>query len=71
MLRIHLIQTVVAVVNSLSSNFNQNPVSGLMGLAWASLASSGQTPFWETLASGGSLDSALFGVQLTRYVRTE
>ncbi|OJA13546.1 hypothetical protein AZE42_07326 [Rhizopogon vesiculosus] len=56
-----------AVVNSLSSNFNQNPVSGLMGLAWASLASSGQTPFWETLASGGSLDSALFGVQLTRY----
>ncbi|KAJ8585200.1 acid protease [Rhizopogon salebrosus TDB-379] len=55
------------VVDALSSNFNQNPVSGLMGLAWSSLASSGKTPFWQTLASGGSWDSPLFGVQLTRY----
>ncbi|KAG0692345.1 acid protease [Suillus ampliporus] len=55
------------VVNALSSDFNQNPVSGIMGLAWAPLAATEQTPFWQTLASGGSWDSALFGVQLTRY----
>ncbi|KAG1728175.1 aspartic peptidase domain-containing protein [Suillus paluster] len=55
------------VVNVLSSAFTQNPVSGIMGLAWAPLASTKQTPFWQTLASGGSWDSALFGVQLTRY----
>lgn len=66
-LYIHLMEIGVGVVNALSSNFNQNPVSGLMGLAWASLASSGKTPFWQTLAGGGSWDSALFGVQLTRY----
>jgi hypothetical protein len=66
---IHLMEAVVGVVDALSSNFNQNPVSGLMGLAWSSLASSGKTPFWQTLASGGSWDSPLFGVQLTRYVQ--
>lgn len=55
------------VVNTLSSNFNTNPVSGIMGLAWSPLASTQQMPFWQTLASGGNWDSALFGVQLTRY----
>lgn len=55
------------VVNALSSAFNTNPVSGIMGLAWSPLSSTHQTPFWQTLASGGSWDSALFGVQLTRY----
>ncbi|KAG2121893.1 aspartic peptidase domain-containing protein [Suillus clintonianus] len=55
------------VVNALSSAFNTNPVSGIMGLAWSPLSSTQQTPFWQTLASGGSWDSALFGVQLTRY----
>ncbi|KAG2142910.1 aspartic peptidase domain-containing protein [Suillus bovinus] len=55
------------VVDALSSAFNTNPVSGIMGLAWSSLSSTQQTPFWQTLASDGSWDSALFGVQLTRY----
>lgn len=64
-------EVTVGVVNTLSSNFNQNPVSGLMGLAWTPLASSGKTPFWQSLVSGGSWDSALFGVQLTRYVQIE
>jgi len=59
----------VGVVDAFSSKFIHSPVSGLMGLAWAPLASSGQTPFWQALASGGNFDSALFGVQLTRYVQ--
>jgi len=68
---IHLTENLLGVVNALSSAFNTNPVSGIMGLAWSPLSSTRQTPFWQTLASGGSWDSALFGVQLTRYVETD
>lgn len=51
-----------------SSNFLQNPVMGLIGLAWKSLSSSGAMPFWQTLASSGAWDSPLMAFQLTRYV---
>lgn len=54
-------------VTSTSSNFLQNPVTGLIGLAWKSLSSSGATPFWQALAGGGSWDSPLMAFQLTRY----
>lgn len=55
-------------VTTTSSNFLQNPVTGLIGLAWKSLSSSGAMPFWQALASGGSWDSPLMAFQLTRYV---
>ncbi|KAF8556433.1 acid protease [Imleria badia] len=54
-------------VTSTSSNFLQNPVTGLIGLAWRSLSSSGAMPFWQALASRGSWDSPLMAFQLTRY----
>ncbi|OAX43184.1 aspartic peptidase A1 [Rhizopogon vinicolor AM-OR11-026] len=56
-----------AVVDSVSEGLLTSPVSGLLGLGWSSLATSQQTPFWQTLAASGALDSALFAVQLTRY----
>ncbi|KAG1872886.1 aspartic peptidase domain-containing protein [Suillus subalutaceus] len=56
-----------AVVDAVSTNLLISPVSGLLGLAWQSIASSGQMPLWQTLASGNAWDSALFAVQLTRY----
>lgn len=56
-----------AVVDVVSTGLLTSPVSGLLGLAWQPLATSGQMPLWQTLASSGSWDSALFAVQLTRY----
>lgn len=55
-----------AVVNQVTQGLLTSPVSGLLGLAWQTIASSGETPFWQTLASNGVMDSALFAVQLRR-----
>lgn len=42
-----------------------------MGLGFASIAASGATPFWQTLADNdGTLDSPLMAFQLTRFVDT-
>ncbi|PIL25348.1 transporter [Ganoderma sinense ZZ0214-1] len=58
-----------AVVNQISSNLLTAPVSGLMGLGFSTIASSGATPFWEALAnSDGTLDEPLMAFQLTRFV---
>ncbi|KAI0369096.1 acid protease [Pilatotrama ljubarskyi] len=56
------------VVNQVSSGLLNEPVSGLMGLGFASIAASGATPFWQTLVENdGTLDSPLMAFQLTRY----
>ncbi len=58
-----------AVVTQISSNLLTAPVSGLMGLGFATIASSDATPFWEALAnSQGTLDQPLMAFQLTRFV---
>lgn len=62
----HLLTRIIAVVDTVSQNLLTSPVSGLLGLAWQSIASSGQMPLWQALASGNVWDSALFGVQLNR-----
>lgn len=62
----HLLTRIAAVVDTVSQNLLTSPVSGLLGLAWQSIASSGQMPLWQALASGNVWDSALFGVQLNR-----
>ncbi|KAJ6607475.1 acid protease [Mycena sp. CBHHK59/15] len=59
---------VFAVCDQVTDGLLTDPVSGLLGLAWQSIASSGATPLWETLASGGSWDSPLMAFQLTRYL---
>jgi len=43
------------------------PVSGLMGLAWQSLSSSGVTPFWQALYQNNVLDEPLMAFYLTRF----
>ncbi|KAG0705619.1 acid protease [Suillus ampliporus] len=57
-----------AVVTSTSANFLQNPVTGIFGLAWQSLASSGAIPFWQALASNGQWSQPLMAFQLTRFL---
>ncbi|KII87254.1 hypothetical protein PLICRDRAFT_112830 [Plicaturopsis crispa FD-325 SS-3] len=60
---------VFAVCDQVSTGLLSNPVSGLLGLAWNTIASSGATPLWQTLAeTSGSWDEPLMSFQLTRYV---
>ncbi|RPD58766.1 acid protease [Lentinus tigrinus ALCF2SS1-7] len=60
---------VFGVVTQISDGLLTSPVSGLMGLGFESIASSGATPFWQALAdSSGTLDEPLMAFQLTRFV---
>ncbi|KZT25130.1 acid protease [Neolentinus lepideus HHB14362 ss-1] len=56
------------VCNDVSSGLLNNPVSGLLGLAWNTIATSGATPLWQTLAGSGAWDSPVMSFQLTRFV---
>ncbi|KAL6299535.1 aspartic peptidase domain-containing protein [Sparassis latifolia] len=57
-----------AVVTEVSQGMLNAPVSGLMGLAWQQIASSGATPFWEALQqTSGALSEPLMAFQLTRF----
>lgn len=58
---------VFGVVTEGSDNLLSAPVSGLIGLAWQRLASSGATPFWQQLAQSGKWEYPAFGVYLKRY----
>ncbi|KAF7309807.1 Aspartic peptidase A1 [Mycena indigotica] len=58
---------IFAVCDAVSSGLLTNPVSGLLGLAWQSIASSGATPLWQTLAAN-SWDSPVMAFQLTRFL---
>jgi len=59
---------VFAICDQVSSGLLIDPVSGLLGLAWSAIASSGATPFWQTLAQSGAWDSPVMAFQLTRFV---
>ncbi|KAF8074696.1 aspartic peptidase A1 [Lyophyllum atratum] len=56
------------ICDDVSNGLLNNPVSGLLGLAFKSIASSGATPFWQTLVAGGAWDSPVMGFQLTRHI---
>ncbi|TRM65376.1 aspartic peptidase domain-containing protein [Schizophyllum amplum] len=58
---------VFAVCDQVSDGLLTSPVSGLLGLAFQSIASSKATPFWEALASGGAWDESVMAFQLTRF----
>jgi hypothetical protein len=58
---------VLGVCDDVSAGLLNSPVSGLMGLAWNTIASSGATPFWQTLAGSGKWDSPVMAFQLTRF----
>ncbi|KAK6906397.1 hypothetical protein I203_100382 [Kwoniella mangroviensis CBS 8507] len=56
-----------AVVTSTTARLISAPLSGLMGLAWKSIASSKATPFWQALAASGSWSDPEMGFYLARY----
>lgn len=57
---------VFAVCNQVSSGLLTSPVSGLLGLAFQTIAASKAEPLWQTLVSSGAWDSPLMAFQLTR-----
>ena len=58
----------IGLVNETSNSLLTQPISGLMGLAFQSIAASDATPFWQSLTeTSGTLDSPLFAFQLTRF----
>lgn len=59
---------IFALCDKVSRGLLNSPVSGLMGLAWDTLASSGATPLWQTLASSGAWDSPVMAFHLTRFL---
>lgn len=59
-----------AVCDMISPGLLSPPVSGLLGLAWKSIAASGTVPFWQTLVAGGAWDAPVMAFHLTRYVFT-
>ncbi|KAF5328166.1 hypothetical protein D9619_013433 [Psilocybe cf. subviscida] len=59
---------IFAICNQVSRGLLSSPVSGLLGLGFQTIASSGAEPFWETLVSNGAWDEPLMAFQLTRYL---
>ncbi|KAF5366573.1 hypothetical protein D9758_008919 [Tetrapyrgos nigripes] len=64
-----VVDQVFAVCDDVSDGLLTDPVSGLMGLAWQSMLSSGASPFWQTLAGAKDAvwDELLMAFQLTRF----
>lgn len=60
---------VFAICDQVSPGLLSDPVSGLLGLAFQTIASSKAPPFWQTLASE-AWDSPLMAFHLTRYVHS-
>nr|KIR86303.1 endopeptidase [Cryptococcus tetragattii IND107] len=56
-----------AVVTQAANGLIEYPISGLLGLAWDSIASTYSVPFWQSLASSGTWDSPEMGVYLARF----
>ncbi|KAG2040135.1 aspartic peptidase domain-containing protein [Suillus americanus] len=59
---------VFGAVTQVTSGLLNSPVSGLLGLAWQSIATSKAVPFWQTLASSGAWTDPVMAFQLTRFV---
>ena len=58
---------VFGVVSEASDNLLQQPYSGLMGLAFEALASSGAMPFWEELVTTNQWPMPVMGFYMARY----
>jgi hypothetical protein len=56
-----------AIVNQTTAGLVSSPISGLMGLAWESIAQTGATPFWEALAQSGTWTTQEMSVYMKRY----
>jgi hypothetical protein len=53
-------------VTHVSSDFNDDPISGLIGLAFSSIATSGEPTFFENLIMQDKVSAPFFSVYLTR-----
>jgi len=53
-------------VNQVTSNLLEGSLSGILGLAFATIASSGATPLWETLVNNNQLSSPEMSFWLSR-----
>jgi cathepsin D len=49
-----------------SSDFNDDPISGLIGLGFSSIAVSGEPTFFENLIMQNKVSAPFFSVYLTR-----
>jgi hypothetical protein len=58
---------VLGVVSEASDNLLQQPYSGLMGLAFETLASSGAMPFWEELVTTNQWPMPAMAFYMARY----
>ncbi|KAF9805833.1 hypothetical protein IEO21_08922 [Rhodonia placenta] len=59
------------VVDEVSSQLLDGNVTGILGLAFQNLASTGAVPFWQALISDGQLSSPEMSFFLTRFVDDE
>ncbi|EST04675.1 Aspartic peptidase [Kalmanozyma brasiliensis GHG001] len=57
-----------AEASSVAANTVEFPTSGIMGMGFQSLATSGATPFWEVLAKENVLKTNAFTFQLARNI---
>ncbi|KIM45427.1 hypothetical protein M413DRAFT_24631 [Hebeloma cylindrosporum] len=57
---------VAVSVDQVTSSLLQGSLSGILGLAFTAIASSGATPFWETLSSNNQLSASEMSFWLTR-----
>lgn len=65
----HLTLSRPGIVSNVTDTLLDSPVSGLLGLAFPGVSSSGSTPLWLALASTpGTLDAPLMAFHLTRFV---
>ncbi|KAM6504200.1 aspartic peptidase A1 [Amanita muscaria] len=58
---------VFGVCDAVSDGLLTSPVSGLLGLAFETIATSKATPFWQTLVAQGAWDEPLMAFYLTRF----
>ncbi|CCF52338.1 hypothetical protein NDA11_004101 [Ustilago hordei] len=57
-----------AEASAVASNTVEYPTSGIMGMGFQSLSTSGATPFWQVLEKQGVLSQNLFTFQLARNI---
>lgn len=55
-----------AICDDVSQGLLANPVSGLLGLGFSTLATSGAVPLWEALSNSGAFTDNVFSFYLTR-----
>ncbi|TFK71382.1 aspartic peptidase A1 [Pluteus cervinus] len=56
-----------AICDTVSDGLLQSPASGLMGLGFQTIASSGAVPLWETLVTSKTWSEPVMGFHLTRF----